>query len=78
MVVIRLSPRGAKHRLKYRITVADQRRANSGRFIEVAGYYNPLARGQEVTLKLDKKRIDYWVGKGAQMTKRVRNLIKKS
>ncbi|RME17726.1 MAG: 30S ribosomal protein S16 [Bdellovibrio sp.] len=78
MVVIRLARQGAVHRPKYRVTVADRRFASTGRFIEVVGYYNPFARGTEKALDLKMDRIDEWIKKGAQPTKRVKSLMKKA
>ena len=49
-----------------------------GRFVERVGYYNPIASGQEVRLKLDLERIDYWIGQGAQPSNRVLNLLKQN
>lgn len=77
MVVIRLARFGAKHEPKYRVTVADQRFAATGRFIEVVGYYNPNPRGKEQGLMLEMDKIDAWVKKGAQPSETVRSLMKK-
>lgn len=76
MVVIRLSRSGSKRRPFYHLTVADQRRARDGRFIERVGFFNPVARGQEERLRVDQERIDYWVSKGAQPSQRVAALLK--
>jgi small subunit ribosomal protein S16 len=78
MVVIRLSRGGSKKRPFYSITVADQRRSPTGRFIERIGFYNPNARGNEEKLRLDLERAAHWVGQGAQATDRVSNLIKQA
>ena len=78
MVVIRLSRGGSKKRPFYSITVADQRRSPTGRFIERIGFYNPNARGSEEKLRLDLERAAHWVGQGAQATDRVENLIKQA
>lgn len=51
MVTIRLARGGAKKRPFYNIVVADSRNARDGRFIERVGFFNPLARGQEETLR---------------------------
>lgn len=76
MVVIRLSRSGAKKRPFYKITVADSRNPRDGRFIEHVGFFNPIARGAEEALRVDMDRVDYWVGKGAQPTDRVKQLVK--
>ena len=78
MVVIRLSRSGAKKNPYYFITVADSRNARDGAFIERLGFYNPSAKGQEEILRIDIKKIDEWVSKGAQVSDRVKRLIKDS
>ncbi len=76
MVVIRLSRGGAKKRPFYHIVVADKCRSRDGRFIESLGYFNPIAAGKEIRLKLDMARAEYWIGQGAQASDRVKSLIK--
>lgn len=76
MVTIRLSRGGSKKRPFYHLTVSDSRSARNGRFIERVGFFNPIARGQEEKLRIDKERIDYWVSQGAQLSDRVAKLIK--
>jgi len=76
MVTIRLSRGGAKKRPFYNIVVADNRNKRDGRFIERVGFFNPVARGAEETLRLNKERIDYWVDKGARLSERVASIIK--
>ena len=78
MVVIRLSRSGAKKNPYYFITVADSRNARDGAFIERLGFYNPSAKGQEETLRIDIEKVDEWVSKGAQISDRVKRLIKDS
>lgn len=78
MVIIRLSRGGAKKRPFYQITVADSRIARDGRFIERIGFFNPRACGQEERLRLDLERVEYWTGKGAQLSERVAQLVKEA
>ncbi len=75
MVTIRLSRGGAKKRPYYTVVVADSRNKRDGRCIERVGFFNPLAQGQEETLRLDLDRIAYWVGEGAQPSERVAKLV---
>lgn len=75
MVKIRLARGGAKKRPFYHIVVADNRNKRDGRRIERIGFYNPLAKGQEVRLRVDLERVDYWTGVGAQLSERVQNLV---
>jgi small subunit ribosomal protein S16 len=76
MVVIRLARTGSKHEPRYRITVADHRRYVTSKFLEVLGYYNPLASGQDKKVELNMDRYKYWVGVGAQPTGRVKHVAK--
>lgn len=76
MVTIRLSRGGAKNRPFYQVVVANSRSPRDGRYIERIGFFNPLARGQEETLRLDSERVAYWISKGAQPSDRVAQLIK--
>ena len=75
MVVIRLARTGSKHSPSYRVTVADQRSAVRGRYIEVIGHYHPLSKDKNVLI--DTKRYDSWIQKGAQPSRVVANLYKK-
>ena len=77
MVVIRLARGGDKKNPFYRIMVADKRARRDGRFIEQLGFYDPMARGQAEPIKLDAERLAYWQGVGAQMSDRVKSLVKK-
>lgn len=76
MVVIRLARSGSKKKPFYHLSVADQRFPRDGRFIERVGFFNPLARGQEETLRLDLDRVEHWVATGAATSERVAKLIK--
>lgn len=76
MVVIRLSRGGAKKRPFYHIVVTDSRRRRDGNYIERIGYYNPIARGQEVRLHLEMDKLKHWQSVGAQLSDRVTSLAK--
>lgn len=78
MVSIRLSRGGAKNRPFYHIVVTDSRSSRDGRYIERLGFFNPVARGNEETLRLDSERIKYWQSHGAQPSERVAKLIKQA
>lgn len=75
MVVIRLSRTGTNKRPFYYVVVADSRFSRDGRYLERIGFYNPIAQGPEVYLRIDQERVSYWTGQGAQPTERVRDLI---
>ncbi len=78
MVTIRLARGGCKKRPFYHLTVADSRKANSGRFIERVGFFNPIARGQEERLRIDNERVEYWLSQGATTSDRVAELLKEA
>ena len=78
MVTIRLARGGSKKRPFYHVVVADSRRARDGKFIEQIGFFNPIARGQEERLRINQERIDHWVGLGAQVSDRVKSLVKQA
>jgi len=75
MVTIRLTRRGGRNQPFYHVVVTDGRRRQGGPSLEQVGFFNPIARGGELKLRLDLPRIDYWVGKGAQPSERVRHLV---
>jgi small subunit ribosomal protein S16 len=73
--MIRLSRVGARKKPYYRIVVIEKDRARDGRSLEVVGTYNPRTNPATVDLKTD--RVDYWTGKGAQLSDRVGKLVAK-
>ena len=75
MVKIRLRRMGAKKAPFYRVVVADSRYPRDGRFIEEAGYYDPMTN--PATVKLDNEKIAKWIANGAQPTETVKSLIDK-
>jgi small subunit ribosomal protein S16 len=67
---------GAKNSPVFRIVVADSRSPRDGKFIEEIGTYQPLKKGNNVTMDLE--RAKYWVGKGAQPSETVASFLKKA
>lgn len=78
MVTIRLSRTGAKKRPFYHIVVTDSRNARDGLFIERLGFFNPVAQGGEEKLRIDRGRVEHWIGQGAQPSDRVSQLLKQT
>ena len=76
VVTIRLSRAGTKKKPFYHVVVTDSRNKRDGRLIERLGFYNPMATGRDVPIKLDVERINYWLSQGAQTSVRVRKIIK--
>ena len=73
MLAIRLRRAGSKRRPFFRVVVIDAAAARDSAFVEVLGHYNP--RTKPAIVDVDKERVDYWIGKGAQPSDSVRTLI---
>lgn len=67
---------GAKNSPVFRIVVADSRSPRDGKFIEELGTYQPLKKGDNVSMDLE--RAKYWLSKGAQPSDTVASFIKKA
>ena len=72
--MIRLARFGARKKPFYRVVVIEKDRARNGRSIELVGTYNP--RTAPATIEFKHDRVDYWIGKGAQLSDRVAKLWK--
>jgi ribosomal protein S16 len=55
-----------------------QRNPRDGSHKEQVGFFNPVARGQEVRLSVNQERVAYWLSVGAQPSERVAQLLKES
>jgi small subunit ribosomal protein S16 len=75
-VKIRMKRVGAKNTPVFRIVVADSRSPRDGKFIEELGTYQPLKKGNNFSLDLE--RAKYWVSKGAQPSETVASFLKKA
>jgi small subunit ribosomal protein S16 len=76
LLAIKLMRTGAKKRPSYRIVVKEKQSKRDGAYLENLGTYNPTREPAEVNLKVD--RVQYWIGKGAQPTETVAQLIKQA
>jgi small subunit ribosomal protein S16 len=75
-VKIRMKRVGAKNAPVFRIVVADGRSPRDGKFIEELGTYQPLKKGDN--FKMDLERANYWLSKGAQPSETVASFLKKA
>lgn len=75
-VKIRMKRVGAKNSPVFRIVVADSRSPRDGKFIEELGTYQPLKKGDNFTMDLE--RAKYWLSKGAQPSETVASFLKKA
>jgi small subunit ribosomal protein S16 len=75
MVKIRLQRFGSKKRPFYRVVAADSRSPRDGRFIEIIGTYQPIAKEDQILI--DEEKALKWLEQGAQPTDTVKSLFKK-
>jgi len=75
-VKIRMKRVGTKNLPVFRIVVADGRSPRDGKFIEEIGTYQPLKKGDNFSIKLE--RAQYWISKGAQPSDTVASFLKKA
>lgn len=76
-VRIRMKKMGRKHRPFFRICAMDIRAPRDGKVLEELGTYDPLVPETHARAVLNRERIDYWLGVGAQPSDKVAVLIKK-
>jgi small subunit ribosomal protein S16 len=72
MIVIRLTRFGRLNSPFYRIVAANKRSKREAKPVDTLGTWNPFKKD----LKIDKKKFDDWVKKGAQISLGVSKLIK--
>ncbi len=75
-VMIRLKKMGTKGKPHFKIIVCDKRRSRNARAIEELGFYDPSKNPAFV--KIDKERVNYWIGVGAQMSDTVKSIAAKA
>ena len=74
-VKLRLKRFGRRHRSFYRVSATDSRNPRDGRVIEELGWYDPQAAEPDKQVSLNRERIEYWLGVGAQPTDTVKKLL---
>jgi small subunit ribosomal protein S16 len=72
-VKMRLQRHGSKKRAFYFIVIADAESADTGKFIQKLGTYNPLTF--PATVQIDRQKALDWLHKGAQPTDSVRRIL---
>ena len=75
MLKIRLRRMGARNSPFYRVVVSDSRRVPTASAVEEIGHYNPTKNPAQVSI--DTARVEYWVGRGAQLSPTVKKLMGK-
>ena len=71
MLTIRLSRKGKKKQITYRLIISEKARDPYGRALEILGSYDP---GTKI-LQAKQERINYWISKGAGLSGTVNNLL---
>jgi small subunit ribosomal protein S16 len=77
MVKIRLSRTGRKHYHVFRIVATENNSPRDGRFIEILGSYNPNIQVDAEKVQINRERVEHWLGKGAQPSDTVWQLLRK-
>jgi small subunit ribosomal protein S16 len=75
-VKIRLQRHGAKKSPFYHIVIADARSPRDGKFKEKIGRYDPKLKNDDPNrVIINKDRVAFWLGCGAQPTERVAKFL---
>lgn len=72
-VKIRLQRIGKKDQPFYRLVVANQKSKADGKTIAILGSVDEEIKPAKV--KFDREKLDWWISRGAQMSKSVRKLL---
>ena len=73
MLTIRLQRTGKKTQPSYRLIISEKAKATNSSVLEYLGHYHPATKDKAITL--EKERIEYWLSKGATVSKTVHNLL---
>ena len=76
MLTIRLQRIGKKVQPSYRLIISEKAKATNSSVLEYLGHYHPATKDKKI--ELNKERIEYWLGKGAQTSETVHNLLVKN
>jgi small subunit ribosomal protein S16 len=74
MLAIKLQAIGKKHQRSFRLVVQEKREKLNGKSVEDLGWFN----NHNDKFELNKDRIQYWLGVGAQPTDTAKRLLKKA
>ena len=75
-VKIRLTRMGSKKRPSYRIVATDSRSPRDGKYLELIGFYNPIAEPAEI--KINEEVALKWLRNGAILTDTAKDLLSKA
>lgn len=75
-LVIRMRQQGASSRQRFRLVVTNSRNPRDGKYTEMVGWYNPFGETDK-NYFIDVPRVQYWLDHGAQISDRVKSLVKR-
>ena len=75
-VTIRMRRMGNNKKPFFRIVATDSRCSNSGRYLEMLGWYDPKLKGTNYEIALDK--VELWRQRGAQISDTVASLVRRA
>jgi len=78
VVKLRLKRFGRRNRPSFRVNAIDIRESRNGRVIEELGFYDPLSDIPDRQFRVNRERVEYWLGVGAQPSQTVRDLLIKA
>lgn len=71
MIKIRLARGGTKNKPFYRIVAIEESRKREGKPQDILGFWHPA----KDIKKIDKKKLKFWLERGAKVTKAVEKLL---
>lgn len=74
-VKLRLTRVGRTHVPHYRIVAIEAKEARDGKPIEILGNYSPVMNPPVWALRWD--RIEYWLSRGAEVSDKVRGILRR-
>lgn len=75
-LTIRMRQQGANSRQRFRLVVTDSRNPRDGKYLEMLGWYNPFG-ADDKNYFIDVPRVEFWLANGAQISDRVKSLVKR-
>ena len=75
-LTIRMRQQGRSSAQQFRLVVTDSRNPRDGKYLEMLGWYNPFGADNK-NYFIDVPRVQFWLDNGAQISDRVKSLVKR-
>ena len=75
---IRLRRQGRTHLPFFRIVLMDSREPRDGKYVEMVGWYNQVAKKEDEIISVNTDRIQHWMEAGAQLSENAADIIFKA